>query len=208
MTIQELSTEFIEQLYQTTYLEMIAVVFGIVQVLLATKNHVLLYPAGIISTTIFIYLYIDVKLYAESLLSLYYLVMSIYGWLRWNKNHENMSASAISYNDKRDWLITISIVTISFALMYFVLSTYTDSDVPFWDAVVSAFAWAGMWLLAKHKIENWILLNISNIIAIPLLVYKGIPLTALLTLILFTVAVFGYFKWRKLYKEGHKTANG
>jgi nicotinamide mononucleotide transporter len=68
---------------------------------------------------------------------------------------------------------------------------------------VSATACAGMWLLAKHKIENWILLNISNAIAIPLLVYKGIPLTACLTLFLFIVACFGYFNWRKQYRVLH-----
>jgi nicotinamide mononucleotide transporter len=72
--------------------------------------------------------------------------------------------------------------------------------VPVWDAWVSATAWAGMWLLAKRKVENWILLNISNIFAIPLLFYKQLPLFAGLTIILFIVAVFGYFDWRRKYK--------
>jgi nicotinamide mononucleotide transporter len=81
------------------------------------------------------------------------------------------------------------------------LKYYTDSTVPYWDAWVSATAWAGMWLLAKRKIENWILLNISNAFAIPLLFHKNLPLYALLTLFLFIVAVQGYFKWNKILKQ-------
>jgi len=69
------------------------------------------------------------------------------------------------------------------------------------DAWVSATAWAGMWLLAKRKIENWILLNVSNAFAIPLLLYKQLPLFAALTLFLFIVAIFGYYQWRKLVRE-------
>lgn len=203
MTIQEYTDLFLSQLYNTSLIEAIAVAFGIISVLLANRNHVLLYPAGIISTTLYLYIMSKVGLYAETLLNGYYLIMSIYGWLRWNKNRESMSAKAISYNNSNDWKITISIVVLSFALLYWVLTSYTNSSVPVLDALVTSFAWAGMWLLAKHKIENWILLNISNAIAIPLLIYKGIPLTALLTVVLFVVAVHGYFSWRKLYRLQH-----
>lgn len=199
MTIHSLATQFAEQIQQTTLPEVIAVLFGIASVVLANRNSVWLYPTGIISTSLYLYIMTSVGLYAEALLNGYYLVMSIYGWVRWGINKEGNNASAISYCDIKDWVITFSIVILGFAILYVVLGTYTDSDVPFADALVAAFAWAGMWLLAKHKIENWILLNISNAIAIPLLIYKGIPLTALLTVILFIVALAGYLRWRKLY---------
>lgn len=199
MTWQDLAADFSIQLLQTTILEVIAVCFSIASVLLANKNSVYLYPTGIISTGLYIYIMTSVGLYAETLLNGYYLVMSIYGWVRWAKNKEDMNATAISYNDRKDWIISLLIVMLGFAVLYGTLSKFTDSTVPVADAVVSAFAWAGMWLLAKHKIENWVFLNVSNIIAIPLLLYKGLPLTALLTVVLFTVAVFGYFRWKKLY---------
>ncbi len=203
MSLSGIAYEFTVQLMQTTVTEAIAVVFGIISVVLANRNHVLLYPTGIISTTLFIYIMASVGLYAETLLNGYYLVMSIYGWARWQKNKENMSAVAISHNNKTDWLVTAGIVAGGFIILYLTLSNFTDSNVPLLDAIVTSFAWAGMWLLAKHKIENWVLLNISNAIAVPLLVYKGLPMTALLTVILFTVAVFGYFRWRKLYRQQH-----
>jgi len=199
MSLQGLAYDFTVQLMQTTITEVIAVLFGVASVVLANRNNMLLYPTGIISTGLYLYIMTSVGLYAETLLNGYYLVMSIYGWARWVKNKEDGSAAAISYCTEKDWIITAAIVILGFTILYLTLSTYTDSTVPLADALVSAFAWAGMWLLAKHKIENWILLNVSNFIAIPLLIYKGIPLTALLTVILFTVAMFGYFRWRKLY---------
>lgn len=200
MSAEAFFLQFVAQLKSTTFLEGIAVVCGVVSVLLANRNNVLLYPFGIVSTGLYLYIMTSVGLYAEALLNGYYLAMSIYGWARWAMNKEDKSAAAISHNNKKDWAISLSIVAIGFVILYLTLSSYTDSDVPMADAIVSAFAWAGMWLLAKHKVENWVFLNISNIIAIPLLIYKGLPLTALLTVVLFTVAVFGYFRWRKLYR--------
>ncbi|RYE24233.1 MAG: nicotinamide riboside transporter PnuC [Sphingobacteriales bacterium] len=206
MDVGTLITETIEQLKQTTLLEAIAVLFGMASVLLANRNHVALYPTGIISTAIYIYIMSKpaVGLYAEAMLNVYYLVMSIYGWVLWMRHKESENPAAITHNNSRDWLITAAIVVIGWAILYTVLSKFTTSDVPVWDALVSATAWAGMWLLAKHKVENWVLLNISNLIAIPLQIHKGIPFTAILTIFLFIVAVSGYFRWKKMYQLQHE----
>ena len=112
-----------------------------------------------------------------------------------------MPVVKISYCDRKDWITVFLIVIISFVLLTVLLKYYTPSTVPFWDAWISATAWAGMWLLSKRKIENWILLNISNLFAIPLLVYKQLPLFAALTLFLFIVAIFGYYDWRKIIQN-------
>ncbi|MCD6063540.1 MAG: nicotinamide mononucleotide transporter [Flavipsychrobacter sp.] len=187
---------------QTSVIEWIAVIFSVASVLLAMRNNVLLYPTGIVSTAIFIYLMgkPSTGLYAEALLNFYYFIMSIYGWWRWQKNKENENAVAITHNSKKDWAITIGIVAIGWTAFYLLLSKFTDSNVPAIDAFVSATACAGMWLLAKHKVENWVLLNISNLVAIPLLVYKGLALTSVLTVFLFIVAVLGYIRWSRLYE--------
>ncbi|RYD70890.1 MAG: nicotinamide riboside transporter PnuC, partial [Sphingobacteriales bacterium] len=86
----------------------------------------------------------------------------------------------------------------------FILVKFTNSDVPILDAFIASTAWAGMWLLAKRKIENWIFLNISNIIAIPLKFHKNLPLMAMLTIFLFIVAIFGFLEWRKIYRQQNK----
>jgi nicotinamide mononucleotide transporter len=197
---------FRQALIQTTAAEWTAVIFGVASVLLALRNNVLLYPTGLVSTGIFIYLMgkPSTGLYAEALLNAYYFIMSIYGWWRWYRNKENENPVAITRNSKMEWVITVAIVVIAWGAFYSLLDRFTDSNVPATDAFVSATACAGMWLLAKHKVENWILLNISNIVAIPLLVYKGLALTAVLTIILFVVAVLGYIRWERLYELSHK----
>jgi nicotinamide mononucleotide transporter len=86
-------------------------------------------------------------------------------------------------------------------VLFGVLHTFTDSATPLWDAGVSAFAYSGMWLLARHRVENWIWLNVSNALAIPLYVVKGLPLTAGLTIFYFIVAIFGYFRWLEKWRK-------
>lgn len=186
----------LQQIQNTRILEWIAVAFGISEVLLARKNSIWLYPTGIIGILCGSFLLLDSKLYAETLLHGYYLVMSIYGWINWGKRSLT-GASQISRSDGRDLAITVGIAVMGWAFLYFMLTAFTDSDVPVIDAFVSSTAWAGMWLLAKRKLENWIWLNISNLVAIPLLYSKQLYMFSLLTLFLFVVAIFGYLDWRK-----------
>ena len=185
-----------EILQKITLPEWFGVFFSVCQVLLARKNNSNNYLFGIAGILLTLYVMIRSKLYAEFTLNLYYLVMSIYGWLYW-KFGKRKSETKISETTNNEKLITGGIVVGTLALFYFFLTNFTDSDVPVLDSLVSAFAWAGMWLMARRKIENWILLNISNIIAIPLLIHKGLYLYAVLTTFLFIVAISGYLEWRK-----------
>lgn len=196
----------LQQIKNTSLLEWVAVGFGVTEVLLARKNNVLLYPAGIIGIVCSSFLLIHAKLYAETLLHGYYLVMSIYGWAMW-KNRSSSGASQISRSSLKDQKITWSIALGGWVLLYFVLRFFTDSDVPVIDAFVSSTAWAGMWLLAKRKLENWIWLNISNVVAIPLLFHKQLILVSFLTLFLFVIAIFGYLDWKKELEKKHEGYN-
>lgn len=189
-----------EILLKTTWPEWLGVFFSIFQVLLARKNNSNNYLFGIAGILLSLYVMFFAKLYAEFTLNLYYLVMSIYGWLYW-KFGKRQSETVISETTNQEKLITAGIVIGTFSLFWFFLTHFTDSDVPILDSLVSAFAWAGMWLMARRKIENWILLNVSNIIAIPLLIHKDLYLYAVLTAFLFIVAISGYLEWRKIIKS-------
>ncbi|WP_192349600.1 nicotinamide riboside transporter PnuC [Algoriphagus sp. Y33] len=191
-----------EQIKSTSVLEWFAVGFGVTSVLLARKNNVLLYPAGIIGISCSGFLLVDAKLYAETLLNAYYLIMSIYGWAMW-KNRSNSGASQISRSTVTEQKITWAIALGGWVFLYFMLTNFTDSDVPVIDAFVSSTAWAGMWLLAKRKLENWIWLNVSNIVAIPLLFHKQLILISFLTIFLFVIAILGYFDWKKELDHAH-----
>jgi nicotinamide mononucleotide transporter len=177
-------------------MQLIVLVLGVTEVLLARVNNVWLYPAGIGAVILSMYSLFYAKLYAECILQAYYLVMSIYGWKCWTTKRGESTIS-ITDTTPKEWFITIGIVAFAWLTLFKFLTMFTDSEHPVWDAWVSATAWAGMWLLARRKVENWILLNISNAFAIPLLILKGLTLFALLTIILFIVACFGYVDWSK-----------
>lgn len=180
-------------------LEVLGTGFGIAQVLLSRKNNVHNYLFGIAGILIALWVYYQNKLYADILLNLYYLVMSVYGWFYWRfgKQHQE---TPITFSTLKNYLVAGGITVTCFGVLSYWLSAHTDSDVPIWDALVAGFAWAGMWLMAKRKIENWLFLSMSNIIAIPLLIYKELYVYAGLTLFLLIMGISGYFTWRKYYK--------
>lgn len=189
-----------EIINQTTWLEWLGVGFSVCQVLLARMNNIHNYLFGIAGIILTLFVMFEAKLYAEFTLSLYYLVMSIYGWIFW-KFGKQKQESPISYSNQKEKIFTVLIVLGTFIFFYSFLTHFTNSDVPIWDSLVSAFAWAGMWLMAKRKIENWVLLNISNLISIPLMIHKDLYLYALLTTFLFIVAISGYINWRNILKK-------
>jgi nicotinamide mononucleotide transporter len=200
MNIPEWANLFWQQIKETDVIQWIAVLLGVAELLLAKANKIWLYPTGIAGILLSAFILFESGLYAECLLNGYYLVMSAYGWWYWIKKR-NQPPIKITYSTRKDWWVVAGIVIIGFFILYYSLKTFTPSTVPVWDAWVSATAWAGMWLLAKRKVENWILLNISNIFAIPLLIYKQLPLFAALTLFLFIVAIFGFFEWKKILRQ-------
>ncbi|MCZ4242480.1 nicotinamide riboside transporter PnuC [Pedobacter punctiformis] len=200
INFQEWGNLFLNQIVQTSIIEWLAVGFGISEVLLAKRNNIWLYPTGIISICLSMFLLFKVNLYAETLLNIYYLVMSVYGWIIWKKRKEDNGVQ-VSWSSTAEITIALLISFAGFGFLYVVLKRFTNSDVPIWDAFVSSTAWAGMWLLAKRKIENWIFLNISNIVAIPLFIHKKLAMFAVLTTILFIVAIFGFIDWKRIYNK-------
>ncbi|OJU73911.1 MAG: hypothetical protein BGO09_00745 [Bacteroidetes bacterium 47-18] len=180
------------------WLEITGVFFSVLQVLYARKNNPVNYIFGIIGVAVTIYIFYGASLYAEAYLNLYYLVMSVYGLYIWQFKRKDERPVPISSATRKELLGAAGIVVTAFVILYTVISTYTDSLDVVWDATVAAFAWAGMWLMAKRKVENWLVLNISNFIAVPLQIHKGLYLYAALTAFLFIVASVSYFEWRKM----------
>ncbi|MBO9727053.1 MAG: nicotinamide mononucleotide transporter [Chitinophaga sp.] len=201
--MNDLYQGFLEGLHQMTLLEGIAVFFAVLSVIFQKNNNILVYPTGIISTGIYTWLLSQehFKLYADATLNAYYLIMSIYGWIYWAKKGPAEPATPVTRSNRRELYTAIIIALGGWGIFYFLLSHFSDSNVPVMDAFVSSSACAGMWLLAKRKLENWILLNISNLVAIPLLIYKHLYLTASLTIFLFIIAVFGYYDWKAIVQQ-------
>ncbi|GAA3913975.1 nicotinamide riboside transporter PnuC [Chitinophaga oryziterrae] len=202
MNFEVIYQSFQEGVHAMSWLEIIAALFGAVSVICSMKNSIWLYPTGLVSTGIYVYLLSrdQFKLYAEATMNVYYFVMSVYGWYHWAKKNDEEVVS-VEWTTRREWVIASLITLIGWGTFYYLLKNFSNSDVPLVDGFVSATACSGMWLLAKRKIENWLVLNVSNLVAIPLLFHKKLVPTAMLTIFLFIVAVFGYFSWQRIYKK-------
>lgn len=193
----EVYRQFIEGLQQTTWLEYIAVFFGIASVIFSRMENILVYPVGMVNTAIYIYLYVTHGLYADASVNFYYTVMSIIGWRMWGRKKEGHITLKITKSTKKDWLSAFIFFGICCVILYLVLKEFTDSTVPQADAFTSAAAFTGMWLMNKKKVENWIWWIITNLASIPLNFYKHLVFTSFQYLVFLILAFMGYITWIK-----------
>ncbi|MEQ9297736.1 MAG: nicotinamide riboside transporter PnuC [Cyclobacteriaceae bacterium] len=184
-------------LAQMTWLEAVAVVFGLASVWYARLENILVYPTGIVSVIIYVYICAGAKLYADMGINAYYFVMSVYGWIIWSKKVDPTHHIPISRNSLSENISAGIILIISFFALRYVLANYTDSDVPIWDSITTSIAFVGMWLMARKKLENWIAWIIADAISIPLYFYKGLLLTSFQYFVFLILAIMGYIAWKK-----------
>jgi nicotinamide mononucleotide transporter len=195
--MQQIVSSFINDLHQTTLLEFIAVVLGVASVIFSRKEQILVYPVGMVSTGIYIWLYITHGLYADASVNFYYTVMSVAGWVMWSKKTDGKSALSVTASSKRDWRNTWIFFFSCWVILYFLLRRLTDSTVPIADSFTSAAAFTGMWLMNKKKLENWTWWIITDLASIPLNFYKHLVFTSFQYLVFLILAVMGYITWRK-----------
>ena len=200
--------DFIFEQYATypTYeivLEITAIFFGLLSVWFAKKNNNWVFPTGIINTTIYVYLLWKWSLLGDMMINFYYVIMSIYGWYHWTRKQDDVEAFPISQmtTSEKKWALLIFLVTILFVLAvysYFDKFTHWTSYL---DTLVTGIFFVGMWLMAKRKIENWILWIIGDIISIPMYFFKGYSFTSLQYFIFTIIAIYGYIEWKKKLQQ-------
>ncbi|GAB2474514.1 nicotinamide riboside transporter PnuC [Algoriphagus taiwanensis] len=188
-----------------TWLEAVAVFFGIASVFHSMREHIWVYPTGIVSTLIYVWICFEYKLYADMGINAYYFSMSIYGWYVWTHPKENQVVLPVTWSNGKGWLISAGLFAISYPVLAFVLSNFTDSDVPYWDSFTTASAFVGMWLMAKKKVENWIFWIITDLVSVPLYFYKGLILTSFQFLFFTVLAFMGLVAWIKSAKNYAQT---
>lgn len=173
----------------------------IASVYYARKNNVLVYPTGIIGVLLAAYVYffqVHPPLYADGGLNLYYFLMSVYGWYQWTqKRTDDQLSYPISWCTRRELQIGIALFLASWAGVYALLILATNSNTPLLDSLVSSTAVTAMWWMATRKIENWIAWIVSNLTAIPLNLYKGLPVFTAMYILFLIMAYQGYRDWKK-----------
>ena len=184
------------------FLEFIAVFLGILSVVFAKMNKIAVYPTGIISTGIFVYLLFHFELLGDMIINAYFFLMSIYGWFYWSKKKYGKIINRVSYGSRNDYIISSFIFIISLILISKIYKSFNlfVSWTAYIDTLTTGIFFVAMWLMARRKIESWIFWIIGDIISIPLYFYKGLAITTIQYFIFTIIAVMGYKSWIKIYK--------
>jgi nicotinamide mononucleotide transporter len=180
-------------------LEAIAVLFGFLSVWYSKQENILVYPTGIISTAIFVYILGYWGLLGDMLINAYYFIMSIYGWYIWTRKVDPGHFTPITMTTRREqqWSVFLFIGTMLFVSLVYEGFDKWDGWISYVDVLTTAVFFVGMWLMARKKLENWIYWIIGDLISIPLYLYKGLTLTSLQYFIFTIIAVYGYLAWKK-----------
>lgn len=180
-------------------LEIIAIIFGLLSVWYSKRENILVYPTGIVSTAIYVYLLIVYQLLGDMMINAYYFSMSIYGWYLWTRKVDQTHFIPITRMTKKER----GVATLLFvAAVVCVLGVYEIFDkwqawFSYVDILTTAIFFVGMWLMAKKKLENWTFWIIGDIISVPLYLLKGMVLSSFLYAVLTVIAIYGYIAWKK-----------
>ena len=193
---------FMDGLLQTRWYEFIAVLAGIASVWFSCKENILVYPVGLINTTMYIFISIKGHLYGEASVNLYYTIMSIYGWILWAKRDEYQQHTIqVRFSNSREWLQQLLFFGFFYCALFAALTwmqqAFAPEAIPWADALASASAYTGMWLMARKKVESWYWWIITNLASIPLYFIKGFVFTSFQFGVLLVLAVAGLIAWQR-----------
>lgn len=205
MSITQVYEQLIEGLLQTTPLEFVAVITGIVSVWLSKKENIWLYPIGIINTLLYVYLSIKGHLLGEASVNIYFTIFSIYGWILWaKKDKQHQPVYHVQYSSLKDWILNLLFFATMYIIIYYALvylkKDFAQGAIPAADAFASASSYTGMLLMARKKVESWIWWIITNISAIPLYFIKGYVFTSFQYVVFLIIAILGWIAWHKKAK--------
>lgn len=180
-------------------LEIIGVALGLLSAWFSKKDNILIYPTGILSTAIFVYILAYYGLLGDLVINAYYFSMSIYGWYIWTRKVDSQHYTPITTTTSKEKKISVLIFVSTLIFIYIIYEVFDKwtSWTAYVDTLTTAIFFVAMWLLARKKLENWIFLLIGNLISIPLYFYKGLIFTSFQFVLFVIISIYGYRAWKK-----------
>jgi nicotinamide mononucleotide transporter len=178
-------------------LELTAVLFGLVSVYLSAREHIVSWPTAIVNVAIFAVLFWRAKLYADAALQLVYLALSVYGWYEWLFGGAQHSRLQVSRATRRQWVIVIPLFLFGGLLLGALLDRYTDSPVPYFDAMLTSASLVAQWMMTRKLLENWLIWIAADLVYVPLFIQRGLPFTAVQYAVFLLLAALGWHGWRQ-----------
>ncbi|WP_178797963.1 nicotinamide riboside transporter PnuC [Bacteroidaceae bacterium] len=187
------------------YLEIAGAFIGLLYLWFEYKASIWLWPVSVIMPAIYIIVYYQAGLYADSGISVYYLLAGVYGWWVWLKRTSGKVEKPITFTPSGLVLPLLIIFCVVFVCIGKVLELYTDSTVPWWDSFTTALSIIGMWMLAHKYVEQWLVWLVVDVVSCALYVYKDLYYTSCLYGLYAVIAFFGYLKWKQLMRMSDET---
>ena len=181
---------------QTSWLELIAVAFGLTCVWYMKKESVWVFPLGIINVLIYVYIFYSTRLYANAAINAFFFMMSVYGWYNWTRKSGDNETLKISRCSRTEMILNGIAILLFFVIIRIVLIKYTESNIPSWDAGTTAVYIIAQWLVSRKKIENWLLWISADSVMVGLCAWEGLWFSSFQYLVFTIIAVLGYREWR------------
>lgn len=182
------------------WIEIIAATLGIIAIYFQIKVKPFYWVISLVVSSMYIIVYFSAKLYADMSMQFYYVGMSIYGlyvWLSGNYSSDKKIIHISKIKDLKSWLLIALISALSFFIIGYILKNFTDSNVPWWDSFTTSLSFVATWMLARKKIENWLVWIVVDATSVALYIYKQLYPTTILFIILTLLAIVGYFQWKR-----------
>lgn len=186
-------------------LDIITTILGLIYIWLEYKASIALWVVGIIMPALDIVLYWQHGLYGDAAMACYYTVAAIYGYCIWRfckkRNQREDEPMPVTHMRKSLYLPTLVFFLLAWAATWYVLVTWTNSNVPCLDAFTNALSFVGLWSLARKYVEQWLFWIIVDIVCTYLYISKGIPFKAGLYALYVIIAIAGWKKWNEMAKQ-------
>ena len=189
-----------------SWIESLGFITGAVCVLLAVKENVWNWPIGILNNLVYLVVFWHSKLYADSGLQIFYIVISLYGLWNWLYGGDQKSHATIARTTRNSAVLLFAAGVAAAGILYYVLRHFTDSNVPVGDAITTALSLTAQYMLGRKLLENWLVWIAADVIYVALYCYKSLYLTALLYAIFIVMCVAGYRAWLRTMDAGDVAA--
>lgn len=177
--------------------ELIAFLIAFVGVLLTARGHIAGWFFGIIGSAMYVPVFFETRLYAESTLQFVYVLMGIYGWWQWLRMGTQADKRPVQQIGKKAVVLLSLFLLFGTALLGFCLDEYSNTDVPYFDACMGVSGLLITWMMARKYIENWYCWILVDIVNSGLFIYKHLVLTAFLYIAMALLALYGAKRWKK-----------
>jgi nicotinamide mononucleotide transporter len=180
-------------------IELLGAILGILYIIFSIRQNLLTWPTGILTSLLYIVVFFNSALYAAMGLQVYYVLISIYGWILWlrGKNENSKSLLPVQLVNRKLWIKIVAVSVIIYAVILFILLNFSDSDVPFMDSLTTSLSIVATWMLAKKYIEHWIIWIFVDVVSSGLYIYKNLWPTVVLFVIYTIMAFIGFIEWKK-----------